>query len=86
MNTEEKLSQILQDLAVVKNKLEDITKVKDDVEKLKEKVIILETKDAEQQKEIDELREDKKYYTRWTITAIGGALVSAVIAIMQYIM
>ncbi|MBE6503950.1 MAG: threonine/serine exporter family protein [Methanobrevibacter sp.] len=85
MNTEDKLSQILQDLAVVKNQLNDLTKLKDDVDELKEKVIALEIKNVDQQKEIDELKEEKKYYTRWAITAIGGAIVSALLAVLQFI-
>lgn len=84
MNTEEKLSQILQDLAVVKQQLSDITKIKDDVDKLKEKVIRLETKDTDQQKEIEELKETNKYFTRWTITAIAGAVISIGVAVLEF--
>lgn len=84
MNTEEKLTQILQDLAVVKQQLTEITKIKDDVDKLKEKVIRLETKDTDQQKEIEELKETNKYYTRWSITAIVGAVISIGVAILEY--
>ncbi len=84
MNTEEKLTQILQDLAVVKQQLTEITKIKDDVDKLKEKVIRLETKDSDQQKEIEELKDTNKYYTRWIITAIAGAAVSIGVAVLEY--
>ena len=84
MNTEEKLTQILQDLAVVKQQLTEITKIKDDVDKLKEKVIRLETKDSDQQKEIEELKETNKYYTRWIVTAIAGAAISIGVAILEY--
>jgi chromosome segregation and condensation protein ScpB len=84
MNAEEKLTQILQDLAVVKQQLTEITKIKDDVDKLKEKVIRLETKDSDQQKEIEELKDTNKYYTRWIITAIAGAAVSIGVAVLEY--
>jgi chromosome segregation and condensation protein ScpB len=84
MNAEEKLTQILQDLAVVKQQLTEITKIKDDVDKLKEKVIRLETKDSDQQKEIEELKDTNKYYTRWIITAIAGAAISIGVAVLEY--
>ena len=78
MQPDEYISQILQDLAAIKTQLNDITKIKDDVDKLKEKVTILQTKDVEQQKEIDELKDKNKWLARY----IAGAAITAVIGLV----
>jgi archaellum biogenesis protein FlaJ (TadC family) len=86
MDMQDNITQILQDLASIKTQLNDIVRLKDDVEELKEKTIVLEIKNAEQQREIDDLKENKKYYSRTAISAVIAAVISTIFSVLMSIL
>jgi ElaB/YqjD/DUF883 family membrane-anchored ribosome-binding protein len=79
MNMEDKLlNEIVQRLVAIETKLEDIIKVKDDVDELKKEVVKLEENNKQQQKEIDSLVDNNKWLSR----AVAGAVVTAIIGVV----
>lgn len=78
MNDEKLLSEIVQRLVAIEVKLEEIIKVKEDVEDLKKEFVRLDEKDKNQQKEINELRDTN----RWLARAVAGGILTGIITII----
>lgn len=72
------LNEIVQRLVAIETKLEDIIRVKDDVDDLKKEVVQLQENTKQQQKEIDSLVDNNKWLSR----AVTGAIVTAVIGVV----
>jgi predicted transcriptional regulator len=82
---EKLLNEVVQRLTRIEVKLEEIVTLKRDVhdnrrelETLTQRVIELETKDEQQRKELDEIRDN----SRWISRAVIGALITSVVAII----
>ena len=71
-------TEILQRLVKIETKIDNIEKIKDDVDSLKGKIIELQAKDESQAKEIKELKDTNK----WLIRTIAGEVIGIVIAVI----
>lgn len=71
-------TEMIQRLTKIEVKLDNIEKIKEDVEALKGKIIELQTRDEIQSKEIKELKDRNTWLLRTTI----GGLISAGIGIL----
>lgn len=72
------LNEIIQRLVAIEVKLEEICKVKDDVEDLKKDVVRLQEQTTQQQKEIDAMTDNNKWLSR----AVVGAVITSIIGII----
>lgn len=82
---EKLLSEIVQRLTRIEVRLEEIVDVKKDVkdlkditDELKRTAVELQTKDEQQRKELDEIRDNSK----WVSRAVIGAIISSGIALL----
>lgn len=71
------LNEIVQRLVAIEVKLEEICKVKDDVEDLKKDVVRLQEQTTQQQKDIDVINDNNKWLSR----AVVGAVITSIIGI-----
>lgn len=72
------LNEIVQRLVAIETKLESLINLKSDVDDIKKEIIILEEKDKQQERDIQELKETNKWLSR----AIAGACITAAVGLV----
>ena len=78
------LIQILERLSSIETSIKDLTWVKNDVNKNSKDIVELRTTTDNQQKEIDEIKENNKWLTRGIVTMIIGLISSGIVALITY--
>lgn len=76
-------NEILQRLVKIEVKIDNIEKVKEDVDALKSKIITLQAKDESQAKEIAELQDTNKWLSRTIIAEIIGIVIAVIVGCIK---
>lgn len=78
------LIKILERLSSIETSIKDLMWVKDDVQRNSKDIVELKTIADNQQKEIDEIKENNKWLRRGITTMIIGLVSSGVVALITY--